>query len=117
MGEAQQQGGVLLVHARQGGPQRGRDTATRRPWRQWVPCRHREEGERERADRGVPHVRVLNIFFSFSVSLQPAAFSDLNEALNQFYKLKENSQRLPITLSTSTKFGVAKLKVLSNICS
>ena len=40
----------------------------------------------------------------------------LNDALNHFYKFGENSQRLPITCSTSTKIGLAKLKVLSNIC-
>ena len=83
--------------------------------RQWLHWHHSEE--EERADRGGPHFRFLNIWlFLFQLKTR-SIFWDLIKALKQFYKFGENSQRLPITFSTSTKIGVAKLKVLSNIYS
>ena len=50
---------------------------------------------------------LLDFLFFF---LKPAASSDLNEALNHFYKFGENSQRLPITFSTSTKIWCGQIK-------
>ena len=87
----QRASGLLLTAAGGHGSEAGEeDTAMRRPWRQWVHCRHSEDG----ADRRGPPVRFSFFSLFFFWTLNTAGFSYLNEVLRHFHKFYKNSYGL-----------------------